>query len=181
MKLQDSAANFIWAVKTGSPIASNSKTVTLDQHDDATFGAFKLDLTKAAGGHSQNPFLSTNGGALPSNNTASSGGATATDAVDPNTNMKIAHAILASLAFVIFLPMGALSLRVGAGIWVHAALQLFGYLTAIAGLVTGVIIARNYDLVCLFNPIIIQLKGYVLTIVLLSCGSFILDSVSYSS
>ena len=56
MKFSDASSSWIWAVKGGSAIASNSPSANLQQHDVAN--NFNFDLTKAAGGNSLNPFVS---------------------------------------------------------------------------------------------------------------------------
>lgn len=65
-------------------------------------------------------------------------------------NMLIAHGVLASLAFVIFFPAGAISIRVFSFpglVWFHAAMQAFAYLVYIVAFGLGVYIATTIRLV----------------------------------
>ena len=55
MDLTSSTSNWIWAVKDGSPLNDDSQSAGIDEHDN--FDAFSLDLTRARGGSSLNPFL----------------------------------------------------------------------------------------------------------------------------
>ena len=54
MDLTSSSSKWIWAQKGGS-LQSNDKNVDIDQHDN--FGIFGLDMSKAIGGSSVNPFV----------------------------------------------------------------------------------------------------------------------------
>jgi hypothetical protein len=68
---------------------------------------------------------------------------------------RMAHAVLASLAFVIFFPSGAIAVRILPGrlaVLVHFVLQIFGYLVFIAAAGLGLWVATtvrfgNFDLV----------------------------------
>jgi len=50
-----------------------------------------------------------------------------------------------ALTVVVLLPLGAIIMRVGGGIWVHAALQLLSYALLITGLGLGVHLAQMLD------------------------------------
>jgi hypothetical protein len=76
-----------------------------------------------------------------------------------NHSQKIilAHGILASLAFVLLFPMGAILIRIGTfrGAWlVHALFQLFAYITYTAAFGLGVWMATNMPIDLLTHPII---------------------------
>lgn len=72
------------------------------------------------------------------------------------STIRLAHGVLASLAFVIFFPFGAISIRVipsKVAFYLHVAFQVLGYLTFIAAFGLGVYLARevhfgSFSLVC---------------------------------
>lgn len=71
--------------------------------------------------------------------------------------MLIAHGVLASLAFVVLFPAGAIAIRLASFpgvIWLHAAFQVFAYLVYIAGFGLGVYIATEMNLLDHYHPII---------------------------
>ncbi|MCJ1386144.1 hypothetical protein MMC17_009270 [Xylographa soralifera] len=129
MSFSDASSSWIWAVRSGSPIASNSLSANLQQHD--VMNNFNFDLTKATGGNSLNPFVSNaanNGvtttasaGSVPtgssSNPSGSSGGGDgggssggSSDGSEQTQHMRVmAHGIIMSLAFLWSLPAQILS------------------------------------------------------------------------
>jgi hypothetical protein len=71
--------------------------------------------------------------------------------------MLIAHGVLASLAFVILFPAGAIAVRLASfpGIaWLHSAFQIFAYLIYIAAAGLGIYMARGLRLLNNRHPII---------------------------
>lgn len=71
--------------------------------------------------------------------------------------MLIAHGVLASLAFVILFPAGAIAIRLASFpgvVWLHAAFQVFAYLVYIAGFGLGVYLASQMSLTDHYHPII---------------------------
>lgn len=105
MSLMDPSSSWIWAMKNGDPIASNSQSADLQVHDAR--GKFQIDLSKSSGGNSANPFAAnattTSSGAAAANATAggsdSQGGGDA--GPSPTHHMRvIAHGVLMSLAFL---------------------------------------------------------------------------------
>ncbi|KAF1935576.1 CBD9-like protein [Clathrospora elynae] len=71
--------------------------------------------------------------------------------------MLIAHGVLASLAFVILFPAGAIAIRLASFpgvIWLHAAFQVFAYLAYIAACGLGIYIANGMRLLDNHHPII---------------------------
>ncbi|CAI6336616.1 unnamed protein product [Periconia digitata] len=71
----------------------------------------------------------------------------------------IAHGVLASLAFVIFFPMGSILIRLGSfrGLWiVHGLFQIFAYIVYIAAFGLGIYIVRSIpvDMLGHHHPII---------------------------
>lgn len=79
--------------------------------------------------------------------------------------MLIAHGVLASLAFVILFPAGAIAIRLGSFpgvVWLHAAFQIFAYLVYIAAFGLGVYLASELEMLDHHHPII----GIVVLIVI---------------
>lgn len=71
--------------------------------------------------------------------------------------MLIAHGVLASLAFVILFPAGAIAIRLASFpgiVWLHAAFQVFAYLVYIAGFGLGVYLATEMNLLNSYHPVI---------------------------
>jgi hypothetical protein len=63
----------------------------------------------------------------------------------------IAHGVLASLAFVIFFPFGAISIRLFSFpglVWFHAVVQVIAYLLFIAAFGIGIYLATQIHMVC---------------------------------
>lgn len=77
MDFTDSQSGWIWAVKNGGALSSNSVSENINQHDGQ--GDFTFDLTKARGGDSLNPFVqaaatgTASGGASPTSASSSNG------------------------------------------------------------------------------------------------------------
>jgi hypothetical protein len=79
--------------------------------------------------------------------------------------MLTAHAVMASLAFLAFFPIGGILIRVASFtglVWVHAALQIIGFLVYIVAFGIGIWIAVNGRYLTNAHPII----GIVLFIIL---------------
>lgn len=163
MDLKSSSTSWIWSVRDGSALNTNDQAANLQIH--SVQGAFKFDLTKASGGNSVNPFQDATatstaaGGTAPTaavsgansgpdaNSTSESSGASSDGGNKALIHRTvIAHGIIMPLAFVIFFPLGALTIRLlsmPGTVWVHAGAQVFAYSMAIAGLGLGVWIAVN--------------------------------------
>ena len=83
----------------------------------------------------------------------------------PSSTIVLAHGVIACLAFVAFFPLGGILIRVASFtglIWIHAALQSFGFLLYIVAFGMGVYLATNMDYLSNHHPII----GIVLLVVL---------------
>ncbi|OCL09434.1 hypothetical protein AOQ84DRAFT_388179 [Glonium stellatum] len=81
------------------------------------------------------------------------------------TKILTAHAVLASLAFVIFFPTGGILIRLCSfrGLWlVHGLFQIFAYLLYIAAFGLGIWMATNFRMLNQAHPII----GIVLFVLL---------------
>jgi hypothetical protein len=79
--------------------------------------------------------------------------------------MILAHGVMASLAFVAFFPIGGILIRIASFtglVWVHAALQILGFLVYIVAFGIGIWIAMNQQYLARAHPII----GIVLLIAL---------------
>ncbi|KAJ4348955.1 hypothetical protein N0V95_005003 [Ascochyta clinopodiicola] len=71
--------------------------------------------------------------------------------------MLIAHGVLASLAFVILFPAGAIAIRLASFpgiVWIHAGFQIFAYLVYIAALGLGAYIASEMEMLDHYHPVI---------------------------
>jgi hypothetical protein len=156
--------------KTGSALDSTNKQISINQHDD--YSGYSLDLSGAGVGTSSNPFVagsssgsgsSTNSGSSSSSSSSSSSGSgsgstsgsddTGSIGVTVGTSSKSistyeqAHGILISVPIVVLFPIGALTLRLGGGVWLHAFIQLFSLVAISAGFALGYKLAQMTDLV----------------------------------
>ena len=161
MSLTDSSSQWIWAVKSGS-FKSDSVSAQLPQHDGQ--GSFSLDLAKARGGNSDNPFVeSAANGSTSSEGPAAGSSSSSSGDGDPGAysggdvnyaqvaaqfakrnKAVIAHGTIMGLAFALLFPSGAILIRVLSFpglVWVHAGLQILAYALAIAGMGLGIYIA----------------------------------------
>lgn len=71
--------------------------------------------------------------------------------------MLIAHGVLASLAFVILFPAGAIAIRLASFpgvVWVHGAFQVFAFLVYVAAFGLGVYLATEMNMLEHHHPII---------------------------
>jgi len=62
--------------------------------------------------------------------------------------MLDAHAALVALAFLMFFPVGSITIRLASFtgvVWFHAAFQVLGYLVFVAGFGIGVYLANNFN------------------------------------
>ncbi|CAG8303953.1 unnamed protein product [Penicillium salamii] len=149
--LKSSSSSWIWALKEGQSLSSTSVSENIVHHDDS--GVVSVDLTKATGGSSENPFAQL------SQTSVSSAEEDPTSAAIQNTinRKKTAHAVLMVLAFVIMFPFFALGLHVLPSKWtvnIHGTFQLLTLLVTIAGLGVGVSLARQIRLVDSYHAII---------------------------
>jgi len=149
MTFTDTASNWIWAYKSGDAISSDSVSATITQH--SSYGTATLDLANAVGGSSSNPFLTTTASSPTSSNPSSSGGSNSsssssdsTSSNDPPANynmVRMAHAILAPLAFVLFFPFGAIAIRIFKFrnlVYFHAGWMVLTYILVLASMGMGI-------------------------------------------
>ncbi|KAJ6110144.1 hypothetical protein N7486_002379 [Penicillium sp. IBT 16267x] len=148
--LSSSASPWIWAVKSGSPLNTNSLAASINIHDAE--GVVAIDLQQATGGTSDNPFATSSN--MTSSSSAQPISSGSTGSVE--TRRK-AHAIIMILVFVIFFPSFALMLHIiphAKIVYVHASFQLFTLALAIAGFGIGISMARTLGFIRTYHPII---------------------------
>ena len=137
MNLTGPAQQWIWATKTGDPIKSDSKSASIQQHDDGSFDSFALDLNTMSTSNTTNPFLDL------ATNKIIDGGAAGSDY---NGAGIAVHGVIMCLAFIVGFPLGAFLIRLASFrglVWIHAGVQLLSYLGAIIGLGLGIYIANK--------------------------------------
>ncbi|KNG89419.1 cellobiose dehydrogenase [Aspergillus nomiae NRRL 13137] len=140
---------WVWAVKYGSPLNTNSLSASITIHDASGIAA--LDLQKATGGTSMNPFLTLN------RTTSSSGQAILSDNSGSVEKRRIAHAVIMIVVFVILFPSFAAMLHIvpsSKTVVIHATFQLFTLALAVAGFGIGISMAKSLDLIQTYHPII---------------------------
>ncbi len=137
MNLTGPAQQWIWASKTGHPIKSDSKSASIQQHDDGSFDSFRLDLNTISTSNTTNPFLDLATSSIVDAGAASSG--------YDGVGIPL-HGIAMCLAFIVGFPFGAFLIRLASFrglVWIHAGVQLLSYLLAIIGFGLGVYIAKQ--------------------------------------
>jgi Cytochrome domain of cellobiose dehydrogenase/Eukaryotic cytochrome b561 len=167
----DSSSSWIFAYQSGDAMSSDDTSAAISLHDSNS--GFNLDLTQGTGGASENPLIpaqSTGTGAAPSATSgvsvpvASSGSdsSSASSEVSDNTGMvRKSHAVIMSLIFLIFFPLGALMLYLPYSHkvrFVHAPLQLISLVLLIVGLATGVVLGNRVGELDAYHQII----GYLI-------------------
>jgi hypothetical protein len=147
--VNSSSSPWIWAVKFGNSLESTSLSETITQHDDR--GVVSIDMKKATGGSSENPFAQLVQASVPS-------AVPSFDSFSDMINWKqTAHAVLMILAFVVMFPSFALGLHLFPAKWtvkLHGPSQLFTLAVVIAGLGIGVSMARDLSLIHQYHPIL---------------------------
>ncbi|KAJ5151309.1 uncharacterized protein N7482_010561 [Penicillium canariense] len=149
MRPNSSSSSWVWAVKYGSSIDSNSLSASITIHDAS--GVADLDLRQASGGMSDNPFITS------SNITSSSGQAVTTSSTGNIDSLRAAHAVIMTLVFIVLFPFFALMIHIFSSpklVNFHAALQLFTLALAVAGLGIGIKMAKELDLILSYHPIV---------------------------
>ena len=178
MDFSGSDSSWIHGYKSGSALNSDDVSANIVQHDDAS--AFNWDLSQARGGNDVNPFVvasATSGSASSSTSAGSATSATAattpTTSSSPSTTfaqagflglsdeqqnrMILAHGILACITFVALFPIGGIIIRIAnftGLVWIHAAVQILGYMLYIAAFGLGIYIATARSQIADKHPII---------------------------
>lgn len=155
MSFQDTKTDWIWASGGNGPLNSDNVEQSLSRHNEAA--TFQFDLSKAVGASGANPFIDTTGATTTVTPTTTPGSSDSSDSSSSSSssetdtklaNIVPAHAAVMSLAFLIFFPLGAIIMRIGVGgytVFIHAALQIFSYMLAIAGTGLGIYMALTLD------------------------------------
>ncbi|KAJ5363479.1 uncharacterized protein N7496_009192 [Penicillium cataractarum] len=131
---------WIWAIKYGAPLNTKSLTARIAEHD--VFGTFFVNLTKATGSDSDNPFVNLDKTSI----TRAFPEIFDHDGFD---RKRTAHTVLMIIAFVLLFPLSALALHVLPStqiVRIHATLQLFTLAVTVAGFGLGVAMAKDVHL-----------------------------------
>lgn len=136
------SGQWIHARQSGAAIDSTDVRARISKHDDQ--GSFTWTYFNAVGGASTNPFAASDTVVAPS--TPSSSG---TGNRSMRSNILLVHGIFASLAFLVFFPVGAIIIRLGRFnnvLQVHIATQVFSWLLFITAFGLGLYygITGNY-------------------------------------
>lgn len=140
VNLTDTFSPWIWAVKYGAPLNTKSVTARIAEHD--VYGTFFVNLTKATGPDSENPFVNLDKSSITS---------AFPEVFDHEgfDRKRTAHAVLMIVAFGLLFPLSALILRIlrsSQVVKIHASLQLFTLAVTIAGFGLGVAMAKDVHL-----------------------------------
>ena len=136
MNITSSSSPWICAWKAGDALNTASTSASITHHDN--HNQFTLDLTKARGLSSPNPFLNTSSAANASTGSSTS---SAGSINGPVNDYAKTHSVIMVLTVVLFFPMGALSIRLlnfPGLIWFHAAIQLLNLCLLFTGFGLGI-------------------------------------------
>jgi hypothetical protein len=140
VNLSDNFSPWIWAIKYGAPLKTESVTARIAEHD--VFGTFFVNNTKATGPDSDNPFVDLDRTSI----TRAFPEVFDHEGFD---RKRTAHAVLMIVAFVLLFPLSALALHVLPSsqiVRIHATLQLFTLAVTVAGFGLGVAMAKDAHL-----------------------------------
>lgn len=148
--LMNPASPWIWGVKYGSPLLSDSVSAHILEHDDD--GVAFVNMKNATGTSTlANPFFDlVNATITPAWNRPPF------DSVGLNKK-KIVHAVLMTIVFVAFFPFAAITLHLFSSsriVTIHATMQLFNLVLAIAGFAVGISMSYQIHLMHHHHPII---------------------------
>ncbi|PYH85570.1 CBD9-like protein [Aspergillus uvarum CBS 121591] len=149
------AAPFIWAYHTGSPLNSSSPEETITIHTD--MGSTTLDLSHAQFALPEHTNSTFNPFALTSQSTAPEQGRNTLPSPTKTRAILIVHGTLMATAFLLCFPLFALPIPLGVKYNIpglHAPLQLFTLCLTIIGLGTGVYLATTVSTLKHAHPII---------------------------
>ncbi|RMZ78797.1 hypothetical protein DV738_g3600, partial [Chaetothyriales sp. CBS 135597] len=175
MDPKSTSANWIWAIKSGNPLNDASTSASFGIHDSR--GEFTLDLTSGTGGSSSNPFIAstTSSGGNSSSTTSGVSTPTASGGMSSGsrsggssniTQVRVAHAILMSLVFLVLFPVAALTLYLPYAEkvrYIHGPLQLLSLTISIIGLALGVYLGQKVNQLDAYH----QLIGYIVVAILI--------------
>jgi len=159
MSFTDASSNWIWAYKSGAAVSSDSVSASISQH--TKFGETTFNLQNAAGGSSANPFSTTAAATSGSSSSSSSSSGSTSDLGSSSSSgssngalpndfvtVRMAHAIMAPVAFVLFFPLGAMAIRLlsfRGVVWFHAGWMVFTYIIVLGSMGMGLWIAVVSD------------------------------------
>lgn len=92
--------DFIWAAGPGTDITSNDPSETITQHSDN--GNFRLDLVRATGGDTTNPFVTASGASPTDTNQNTTGGSSVAAPQSKADKVLIAHGMLVAISSYMF-------------------------------------------------------------------------------
>ncbi|EED17189.1 integral membrane protein [Talaromyces stipitatus ATCC 10500] len=145
-----SSSPWIWAVKSGDLLQSESVSATIQQHDIA--GLATLNLKQATGSDSENPFLTL---LNPSNSSSST--AVTTSGSQSVDRKRTAHAVIMIIAMVVLFPSFAIALHLVSSSWIvvlHAWSQVLTLALTTAGAGIGISLATTLQLTTSYHSII---------------------------
>ncbi|RMD42011.1 hypothetical protein DV735_g3109, partial [Chaetothyriales sp. CBS 134920] len=172
---KSTSSNWIWAIKKGDPLNDASTSASFSIHDST--GEFTLDLTSGTGGSSSNPFIASTTSSGGNSSSTTSGVSTPTSTSGMNSGsqsrgssntsqVRVAHAILMSLVFLVLFPIAALTLYIPYAEkvrYIHGPLQLLSLIISIIGLALGVYLGQKVRKLDAYHQII----GYLVVGILI--------------
>ncbi|KAK4984241.1 hypothetical protein LTR66_008568, partial [Elasticomyces elasticus] len=118
--------------------------------------SFTFDFAKARGGNDVNPFVGAAAAPSPAGSASGGGGASkGGNGSNSAARVLVVHGVLASLAFVVLFPAGAISIRVmnfHGLIRFHAAVQCVAYLVFIVAFGLGLYMAIEFGVLDNAHP-----------------------------
>ncbi|KAF1931202.1 iron reductase domain protein [Didymella exigua CBS 183.55] len=145
-----SSGQWVHGRKSGAALDSTDVKARISQHDAAD--SFTWSYSNAVGGSSTNPFMATD--TVVSGTTPVSSGS---DDTSMRSNIILVHGIFASLAFIVFFPIGAIIIRLGKfnnNVMIHVSTQIFSWLLFIAASGLGLYYGITGDEMNEAHPII---------------------------
>jgi hypothetical protein len=145
MDFTGSTSEWIYGYKDGSDINSNAMDARIREH--SKYGNFNFNLTEAQGGNSTNPFVDK---AYTVDNIP----VTETGEAAYSDTLVMSHGIVACAAILLFV-LGAMLIRLASFrgiVWVHAGVQVVGFLVLVAVVGMGIYMAMTEGFVT--HPII---------------------------
>lgn len=152
------SGQWIHARKSGKPMDTTDVQTGFSEHD--VHDGFTWTYSSAVGGASVNPFASSDV-VVSSGPNATSGSSSG----NKRRNILLAHGVMASLAFLVFFPVGAIIMRVGkfnGVLQVHIAIQILSWMMFITAFGLGLYYGITGNYMKEAHPII----GIVLLVIL---------------
>jgi hypothetical protein len=160
-QFESSSAQLRYVIKPPSTKLKLIKPATLTSAQYGPGGQYGPGSAGGGGNNNNNPFSSGNGnGGNGNNDFSNSGGFNVNSYLTGRQGILIAHGVLASLAFVIFFPLGAILIRLASSprLWlIHGVFQIFAYLLYTAAFGIGIYIVNSVpraNLLNRYHPII---------------------------